>query len=163
MDTTSVLGYTCSKAICDFEGRSYSAWFTQDIPINDGPYKFFGLPGMILKIEDSENFSFVANRIRKMENAEIVIDDKSKYQKCTKEEYKRLKKRMQENFTVFYRRGEILYFCNQKNGIEYMPIEKRSTENKTFTNDRPKIIETDPRKIYEVCISLKEQKNGTPI
>jgi GLPGLI family protein len=124
-DTTSVLGYTCSKAICDFEGRSYSAWFTQDIPINDGPYKFFGLPGMILKIEDSENFfQFVAIGLEKMENAEIVIDDKSKYQKCTKEEYKTLKKRMQENFTVFYRSGEILYFCNQKSGIEYIPIEK---------------------------------------
>lgn len=124
-DTTSVLGYTCRKATCDFEGRSYSAWFTQDIPINDGPYKFYGLPGMILKIEDSENFfQFVAIGLEKMENAEIVIDDKSKYEKCTKEEYKKLKKRLQENFTVFYRSGVVLYYCNQKKGIEYIPIEK---------------------------------------
>lgn len=60
-DTMSVLGYTCTKATCDFGGRSYMAWFTQAIPINDGPYKFYGLPGMILKIEVSEKlFQFQA-------------------------------------------------------------------------------------------------------
>lgn len=124
-DTTSVLGYTCYKAMCDFEGRRYSAWFTQEIPVNDGPYKFFGLPGMILKIEDSENiFQFVAVGLKKMENAEIVIDNKSIYQKYTKEEYKKLKKRLQKNFTVFYRIGIVLHFCNRKNGNEFIFIEK---------------------------------------
>lgn len=124
-DTTMVLGYTCIKATCDFEGRNYTAWFTQDIPINDGPYKFYGLPGIILKIEDSEGyFQFEAIGLEKMGNAEIVMSNKANYQKSTKEEYKRLKKRAQENFTVFYRSGKFLYFSNKKIGIERMPIEK---------------------------------------
>ena len=51
----SILGYECSKAICEFAGRKYTAWFTSDIPLPFGPYKFGGLPGLILKIEDSEH------------------------------------------------------------------------------------------------------------
>lgn len=122
--TISVLGYKCSKATCDFGGRSFTAWFTQDIPINDGPYKFYGLPGMILKIEDSEKyFQFVAIGLEKMENAEIVIDDKSEYLECTKEEYRKLKKRQQENSSEFYRKGDLLYFYYKKNGVEFIPIE----------------------------------------
>jgi GLPGLI family protein len=40
------------KAEADFAGRHWIAWFTTDIPIQDGPYKFNGLPGLIVKIED---------------------------------------------------------------------------------------------------------------
>ncbi|MCU7616821.1 GLPGLI family protein [Chryseobacterium sp. PBS4-4] len=40
------------KAESDFGGRHWIAWFTTDIPIQDGPYKFHGLPGLIVKLED---------------------------------------------------------------------------------------------------------------
>lgn len=53
---TIFLGYNCKKAKCTFGGRNYIALFTPEIPINDGPYKFFGLPGLILKISDTQNF-----------------------------------------------------------------------------------------------------------
>lgn len=45
-------GYETQKASTDFGGRTWTAWFTPDIPIQDGPYKFHGLPGLIVKIED---------------------------------------------------------------------------------------------------------------
>ncbi|KQT17473.1 hypothetical protein ASG31_08675 [Chryseobacterium sp. Leaf404] len=45
--------YTAQKATTSFGGREWTAWFTQDIPFQDGPYKFYGLPGLIVKIEDS--------------------------------------------------------------------------------------------------------------
>ncbi|MFY1045776.1 GLPGLI family protein [Chryseobacterium sp. GP-SGM7] len=32
----------------------YNAWFTNEIPISEGPYKFSGLPGLIVKIEDTK-------------------------------------------------------------------------------------------------------------
>jgi GLPGLI family protein len=54
-DTLTVAGYICQKATCYFRGRSYTAWFTADIPINNGPWKFGGLPGLILKIYDNDN------------------------------------------------------------------------------------------------------------
>jgi len=53
-ESTSILGYECNKATADFAGRKYTAWFTSELPLPFGPYKFGGLPGLILKIEDSE-------------------------------------------------------------------------------------------------------------
>lgn len=53
-ETISVLGYECNKATTEFAGRTYTAFFTQDLPLPFGPYKFGGLPGLILKIEDTE-------------------------------------------------------------------------------------------------------------
>jgi GLPGLI family protein len=53
-DTLTYLSYLCQKATCTFRGRDYTAWFTSDIPIHNGPWKFGGLPGLILKVEDSK-------------------------------------------------------------------------------------------------------------
>ncbi len=44
--------WSTQKAETDFAGRHWYAWFTADIPIQDGPYKFHGLPGLIVKLED---------------------------------------------------------------------------------------------------------------
>ena len=44
--------WNAQKAEADFAGRKWIAWFSTEIPIQDGPYKFRGLPGLIVKIED---------------------------------------------------------------------------------------------------------------
>lgn len=54
-DTMRIKNYICYKATTKFEGREYVAWYTPEIPISDGPYKFWGLPGLILKVSDTEN------------------------------------------------------------------------------------------------------------
>ena len=51
----TIHNYVCQKAICDFGGRTWEAWFTLELPFCDGPYKFCGLPGLILNIADTEN------------------------------------------------------------------------------------------------------------
>jgi len=53
-DTLTVAGYLCQKATCRFRGRDYIAWFSNDIPISNGPWKFGGLPGLILKVYDKD-------------------------------------------------------------------------------------------------------------
>ncbi|CAI8810486.1 GLPGLI family protein [Chryseobacterium sp. IT-36CA2] len=45
--------YNTQKATTNYGGRSWVAWFSTDIPFQDGPYKFYGLPGLIIKIEDT--------------------------------------------------------------------------------------------------------------
>lgn len=50
-----ILGYRCQKATCRFRGRDYIAWYAMDIPLKSGPYKFSGLPGLILAISDTAN------------------------------------------------------------------------------------------------------------
>lgn len=50
-NTTKEIGsFTARLATTNFRGRNYKAWFTQEIPISDGPWKFSGLPGMILEV-----------------------------------------------------------------------------------------------------------------
>lgn len=44
--------FDAQKATTELFGRKWTAWFTTEIPIQDGPYKFYGLPGMIVKLED---------------------------------------------------------------------------------------------------------------
>lgn len=45
----------CKQATLKFRGRDYIAWFTEEIPISEGPYKFNGLPGLIVLIHDITN------------------------------------------------------------------------------------------------------------
>lgn len=53
-DTLTILGFHCQKATCTWRGRDYEAWFTTEIPTNDGPMKFSGLPGLIVKVTDTD-------------------------------------------------------------------------------------------------------------
>ena len=46
--------HTCRKATTEFRGRKYTAWFTSEIPVDYGPRKFNGLPGLILEIYDEK-------------------------------------------------------------------------------------------------------------
>lgn len=58
-------GFKVQKAETDFGGRHWVAWFSTDLPFPYGPYKFGGIPGLILKIADSQNhyeFNFIKNR-----------------------------------------------------------------------------------------------------
>jgi len=58
-ETTKIGDYKVQKAETDFGGRKWTAWFTTDLPYQDGPYKFNGLPGLVVKAEDSTgDYSF---------------------------------------------------------------------------------------------------------
>lgn len=54
-ETKVVNGYNAQKATVNYSGRDYIAWFTNEIPISDGPFKFNGLPGLIIELSDTEN------------------------------------------------------------------------------------------------------------
>ncbi|WP_415328729.1 GLPGLI family protein [Chryseobacterium sp. MMS23-Vi53] len=56
--------FRVQKATSNFGGRQWTAWFTKEIPFSEGPYKFKGLPGLIVQIQDSKeqyNFALVKN------------------------------------------------------------------------------------------------------
>jgi GLPGLI family protein len=49
-DTLTILNHKCRRATTKFRGREFAAYFAEDIPVTDGPGKFNGLPGLILKV-----------------------------------------------------------------------------------------------------------------
>lgn len=64
-DTQTITGYKAQKATTTFGGRQWTAWFAADLPLPDGPYKFNGLPGLIVKIDDASQthgFTLVASK-----------------------------------------------------------------------------------------------------
>lgn len=77
-ETKTQNNYNMQKAITNFGGRNWIAWFSKDIPINQGPFKFQGLPGLIFQIEDEKkHFSFNLVEIKKLEqeqNTDRIID-----------------------------------------------------------------------------------------
>jgi GLPGLI family protein len=73
-DTMTVADYLCQKASCLFRGRNFAAWFTPEIPISNGPWKFGGLPGLILKVYDNERL-YVFECI-KIEHQKKIPDNK---------------------------------------------------------------------------------------
>ena len=75
-DTATILGYKCMKATATFRGRTYNAWFTPFLPLRYGPWKFNGLPGLVLKVADTEEFfEWTAIGIEKPQNKDIYIPD----------------------------------------------------------------------------------------
>jgi GLPGLI family protein len=50
----TLLDHSCQMAMCDFRGRRWIAWFSPDIHLSDGPWKFSGLPGLIMEVYDAE-------------------------------------------------------------------------------------------------------------
>lgn len=61
----TIIGYECFKATTEFRGRKWTAWFTPEIPIQDGPWKLCGLPGLILEAYDTNrDYSFTADGIQ---------------------------------------------------------------------------------------------------
>lgn len=71
--------FNTQKASLNFAGRIWTAWFISDIPIQDGPYKFHGLPGLIVKIEDkTKSHSFVLKEIKKLTSDQEWVSDSEK-------------------------------------------------------------------------------------
>jgi GLPGLI family protein len=66
-DTATVSGYHCQKATCHFHGRDFEAWFTPEVPVKYGPWKFGGLPGLIVKVYDTAHlYTFECTNVERV-------------------------------------------------------------------------------------------------
>lgn len=98
-DTMTIGGYQCQKATIVFGGRTWTAWFAPEIPIYDGPYKFSGLPGLILRAHDEkESWIFDLSAMEKIDPATTIsLSYLPSPQKVKKSEFYRIKKEMLDN------------------------------------------------------------------
>ena len=97
-ETKEVAGFVAQKAKASFSGRDYTAWFTTEIPISEGPYKFRGLPGLILKISDNNDYyTFKLNGFKEL-NDEISIEfEPEDYLEVSRERFLQIKQEYAEN------------------------------------------------------------------
>lgn len=76
----NVKNLSLQKAITTWGGRNWTAWFAEEIPFQEGPYKFHGLPGLIVEIyDDKKNYHFElvrSKKIKEEENQFIEMSEK---------------------------------------------------------------------------------------
>ncbi|MGS0747911.1 GLPGLI family protein [Halpernia sp. GG3] len=86
-ETVKIGDYNTQKAQMKYGGRTWNAWFTTDIPVQDGPYKFGGLPGLIIKVEDTNgNYSFDLMQSKKI-NAPAEFATRGNIVKISKKDF----------------------------------------------------------------------------
>lgn len=133
-DTLTIMTYLCQKANCHFRGREYIAWFTPDIPINSGPWKFGGLPGLILKISDAANkYNFECIKIEQPKQKFPIkkhLEYEGKYKEKTRAEVQKIQKEIHEDYSKLaglrsgdFVNGKFVFNNKPRPKITYEPIE----------------------------------------
>ncbi len=96
-DTLHIAGYLCNLAFLKFRGREYKAWFTTEIPTSFGPWKFYGLPGLIINIATTDGkIRFSLTELKKMKTN--IIQKPSNGKKITFKEYVKLQNSAVDEF-----------------------------------------------------------------
>ena len=93
-----IIGYECLQAKTTYHGRNWIAWFTPEIPISTGPWKFRGLPGIILEAYDSDrDYCFVATGIEKTTEEIRPVYSKKQYEKSDRKAMLKMQRKFVEN------------------------------------------------------------------
>lgn len=64
-ESKTILGIVCKKATVTFRGRKYVAFYSDEIIVSGGPFKFRGLPGLIMHVySDDFYYEYLATNIQ---------------------------------------------------------------------------------------------------
>lgn len=99
---TNVLGYECQSARCVFRGREWTVFYTEEIPLADGPWKLHGLPGLIMKASDDKgHYTFECIGIKSKADRPITIY-KVSFNRVNRKEYYDTKHRYEVNPYAYF-------------------------------------------------------------
>ncbi|PKP48764.1 MAG: hypothetical protein CVT94_07320 [Bacteroidetes bacterium HGW-Bacteroidetes-11] len=128
-ESKDIFGYSCQKATCTFRGRKWEAWFTREIPISEGPWKFSGLPGLILKISDQDKH-FDMEVISFTVSNKPILKWEWEFENTSRKEVLSFEKYIHENPYNFSKSKGVQFFLYKKSEAEarkfsfpYNPIE----------------------------------------
>lgn len=139
-ESDTLLSYLCGKAECDFKGRRWTAWFTAEIPVSEGPWKLCGLPGLILKAQDSEgHYTFTAIGVEQCRNHRPILFDGTKHEPVSRKAYNKIHERYYADMVGFITgttpnvkietRDENGNLVSGPKNIPHNPLERNSKEN----------------------------------
>ena len=122
---TRILDYECRQATARFKGRTWTVWYTEDIPIAEGPWLLGGLPGLVMRAYDEQrHYVFEISGMRQVKSDDPVSFQETDYETISSKE---MKKEMQK-------------FC--ENPIGYM--ENDPAMAGSFTDDEGNALKSRP-------------------
>lgn len=121
VDETKIINsIVCKKAEVNYKGREWTAWYSTEIPFPYGPYKFSGLPGLIVKIIDKTgdyDFELVKSVSSSNLKGKLVKMNKARYHNAksvTKKELAQAIASAKENSKYELERTGTVFSDNQK-------------------------------------------------
>ena len=138
----TLYGYTCRRATTHYLGRTWEVYYTTDIPLSYGPWKLWGLPGLIVRATDADHyFLFELDHSTRLSKPEPIIyihrgfGNKGGY---TGSEYKKVSKKTFVEYERLFHK-DVMAFLDFEMGdiirstsgdpapateIPYIPLEK---------------------------------------
>ena len=96
--TKEILGYECIEATTDFHGRKWNVWFSPEIPVNNGPWKFDGLPGLIMEaVSEDGQYRFDVTGIQQTNREIPTIYLAEEYEKTSRLDFLKNKRAFLDN------------------------------------------------------------------
>lgn len=122
---------TCKKAEVHYKGRDWTAWYATEIPFPFGPYKFSGLPGLIIKITDKTgdyDFELVKSTSSSELKGKVVTVSERYYKNSknvTKKELSQARTNFRENARYQLESMGTVFSQNQKERQKAVSTEKK--------------------------------------
>ena len=89
--TKEILGYQCQMATTRFKGRQWTVWYTEDIPLDEGPWKLRGLPGLVLSAYDAKRqYVFEGAGLEQVSTDQPVVIVKDKREKISQKDFRKV-------------------------------------------------------------------------
>lgn len=103
-DESAKIGeYSCKKALLKKGEKDIVAWFTDEIPSNEGPREYHGLPGLVLKVETG-TVIIEASDIS-LSNDKVTLEVPTKGKKVTRDEFEEIRNEKINSLTGQKQRG----------------------------------------------------------
>lgn len=102
-ETKEIKGFKCRLAVTTTDtGDQFFAWFTNDISIPEGPFRFKGLSGMVLEVYNkSKTIEIYATEIRKSEEIIEPLKYFNEVKGKTKEQFLEARKNFHDNPSMY--------------------------------------------------------------
>ena len=89
--TKEILGYQCQMATTRFKGRQWTVWYTEDIPLDEGPWKLRGLPGLVLSAYDAKRqYVFEGAGLEQISTDQPVVIVEEKREKISQKNFRKV-------------------------------------------------------------------------
>lgn len=120
-ETEQILGYNCKKAKAVIGGQTWTAWYSEDLPFDNGPAEFSGLPGLILRLSNNAGTEYKAIGFKQTQISPELVSLPLKAKALKERDYQDLRASEKSN-RMYYLLGAdgILYFV-------YMDVSEYAT------------------------------------